>query len=63
MLAFDIAQFFPLLNHWLLSTILEKASFNLKVTNFFSNYLIDRKTSYIWNNFSSCLFDINMGVG
>ena len=63
MLAFDIAQFFPSLNHWLLSTILEKASFNLKVTNFFSNYLIDRKTSYIWNNFSSCLFDINMGVG
>jgi len=63
MLVFDIAQFFPSLNHCLLSAILEKAGFDLKVTNFFSNYLVNRKTSYVWNNFSSCLFDVNMGVG
>ena len=63
MLAFDIAQFFPLLNHCLLSLILGKAGFDLKVINFFSNYLVNRKTSYFWNNFSSNLFDINVGVG
>ena len=60
---FDIAQFFPLLNHHLLSAILGKAGFYLKVINFFSNYLVDRKTSYFWNNFSSCFCDINMEVG
>ena len=63
MLAFDITQFFPLLNHCLLSLILEKAGFDSKVVNFFSNYLVNRKTSYFWNNFSSNLFDINVGVG
>ena len=63
MLAFDIAQFFPSLNHCLLFLILGKTSFNSKVINSFSNYLVDRKKSYFWNNFSSNLFDVNMGVG
>jgi len=62
-LVFDIAQFFPSLNHCLLSLILGKARFRSKVVNFFSNYLINRKTAYSWNSFSSHLFDINMGVG
>lgn len=61
-LVFDIAQFFPLLNHHLLSAILGKAGFDLKVINFFSNYLVDRKTSYFWNNFFSCLYNVNVGV-
>ena len=30
---------------------------------FFSNYLINRKTQYYWNNFSFNFFDINIGVG
>jgi len=62
-LAFNIAQFFPSLNHCLLSLILSKAGFELRVINFFSNYLINRKTNYSWNNFFSHFFDVNVGVG
>ena len=62
-LVFDIAQFFPSLNHCLLSLILDKAGFSSQVVNFFSKYLINRKTSYYWNNFSSHSFDVNVGVG
>jgi len=62
-LAFDIAQFFPSLNHHFLALILRKAGFESRVVNFFLNYLVNRKTKYFWNNFSSSLFDINVGVG
>ena len=62
MLAFDIAQFFPLLNHQLLPLILLKASFDLKISLFFQNYLVSRKTSYFWNNFSSPSFNVDVGV-
>jgi len=61
-LAFDIAQFFPLLNHQIISLILLKAGFNPKVSVFFQNYLIGKKTSYFWNNFSFSTFCINVGV-
>ena len=30
---------------------------------FFANYLVRRKTNYLWNDFSSPLFDVNVGVG
>jgi len=43
-LAFNIAQFFPFLNHCLLPCIFCKAGFNSKVKHFFSNYLVRRKT-------------------
>ena len=33
------------------------------VVNFFSNYLINRKTNYLWNSFSLPIFNINVGVG
>jgi len=56
-------QFFPLLNHKLLLLILGKAEFDHHVITFFSNYLINRKTRYYWNNFSSDSFNINIGVG
>ena len=62
-LAFDIAQFFPSLNHQLLILILSKAGFDLKVIQFFLNYLVKRKTKYFWNNFSSLFFEVNMRVG
>ena len=62
-LAFDISQFFPSLNHRLLVLILEKARLDVKVTNFFANYLIQRSTNYLWNNLSSPSFDVNVGVG
>ena len=59
-LAFDIAQFFPSLNHHLLALIIGKAGFDPWVVKFFSNYLVNRKTKYF---FSSSIVDINMGVG
>ena len=62
-LAFNIAQFFPLLNHHLLTLIMKKAGFNNCIISFFANYLIDRKTIYFWNNFISPIFNINIGVG
>ena len=62
-LAFDISQFFLSLNHNLLVLILEKAGLNPKVMAFFVNYLIQRSTNYLWNNLSSPMFDVNVGVG
>jgi len=62
-LAFDISQFFPSLNHQLLVLILEKIELDSKVTNFFANYLIQRSTKYQWNDLSSPPFEVNVGVG
>jgi len=50
------------LNHQLLSLILDKAGLNQRVSIFIKNYLVGRKTKYIWNDFISPLFDINIGV-
>ena len=33
------------------------------IVKFFANYLTDRKTNYVWNNFSSSMFEVNIGVG
>jgi len=62
-LVFDISQFFPSLNHYLLLCILRKAGFDLKIVQFFSNYLVGRKIQYFWNDFSSPLFNVDVGVG
>jgi len=62
-LAFNITQFFPFLNHQLLSLILDKVGLDHKISTFFKNYLVERKTKYLWNNFISSLFNINVGVG
>jgi len=62
-LAFDIVQFFPSLNHRLLSCIIKKARFDNQIISFFSNYLVDRRTNYSWNNFMSPVFDVNIGMG
>jgi len=61
-LAFDIAQLFSLLNHQLLLSILDKPGFDLEISSFFSNYLIGRKTQYLWINFTSPLFSVNVRV-
>ena len=50
-LAFNIAEFFSLLNYTLLPMILDKASFDSRILSLFSNYLINKRTQYIWNNF------------
>ena len=57
-LAFDIVQFFPSLNHCFLTCILQKAGLDSHVVKFFANYLTDRKTNYMWNNFSSTIFKV-----
>ena len=62
-LAFDITQFFLSLNHHLLTYILKKVGLHNHVVNFFTNYLVGRKTNYFWNNFTSPIFDVNVGVG
>ena len=62
-LTFNIAQFFTFLNHQLLPNFLDKAGFNTKVSKFFGNYLVGKQTKYVWNNFSSHLFSVNVGVG
>ena len=62
-LAFDILQFFPSLNHHLLMSILYKADLEPKVATFFANYLVQRKTNYVWNNLQSPDFEVNIGVG
>ena len=62
-LAFDILQFFPSLNHHLLSLILKKVGFDSYIVQFFSNYLVNRSIHYVWNNFSSHFVDVNVGVG
>jgi len=43
--------------------ILDKASFNSRISSFFSDYLVCRKTQYLWNNFSSLFFNVNVSVG
>lgn len=62
-LAFNIAQFFPSLNHHLILLILTKASFDNRISQFFSNYLVNRYTQYIWNHFTSLVFNTDVGVG
>ena len=62
-IAFDIAQFFPSLNHSFLSICLKKAGLNTNVTGFFDSYHTGRSTSYSWNQFSSPFFNVNVGVG
>jgi len=62
-LAFDIAQFFPLLNHATLLAILCKQGFSSFVGRFFASYLVDRFTSYLWGSFRSGPRQADVGVG
>jgi len=62
-LVFDITQFFPSLNHQILLLIIVKARFDLKISRFFINYPVGRKTKYLWNNFSFSFFNVNVGMG
>ena len=62
-MAFDIAQFFPLLNHCLLPLILRKVGFNFKTSTFFQDYLVGRKTKYLWNSFSPPSFNVDVDIG
>ena len=63
--AFDIAQFFPSLNHAMLLAILWKQGLSSVVTKFFASYLVDQFTAYMWGSFCSSprQADIRMGQG
>ena len=63
MIAFDIAQFFPSINHSVLLEIVARSGFPACVGNFFQSYLVGRRTTYRWGNFSSGDFPSDVGVG
>jgi len=42
--------------------ILDKNGFDSRILSFFSNYLINRKTQYTWNNFIFPSFRADVGV-
>ena len=62
-IAFDIAQFFPSLNHDCLSLCFAKAGLNANVLEFFRSYHSNRSTMYAWNNFTLQKFATSIGVG
>ena len=65
-IAFDIAQFFPSLNHELLVTILRRQGTGFPSPNsgfLFMDYLIGRSTQFLWNSFLSYACDANVGMG
>ena len=41
---------------------MDKAGLNRKVLTFFKNYLVGRKTKYLWNNFLSPSCSVDVGV-
>ncbi len=62
-IAFDIAQFFPSLNHEFLLAAMRKQGFSPGVIWFFESYLVRRFTSYCWNNFKSDPMQADVGWG
>jgi glutamate synthase domain-containing protein 1 len=59
--AFDIAQFFPWINHPL--AVLKKQGFHPRITKFFELYLVEQYMSYMWNNFTSDSRHADVGGG
>ena len=57
-LAFDVAQFFPSMNHDLLCRILERYGFAPALVTFFRDYLADRSSCFRWGNATSPWFDL-----
>ncbi|CAA7269294.1 unnamed protein product [Cyclocybe aegerita] len=62
MLAFDIAQFFPSINHEMFMAVLCKQGFLPILVEFFASYLVGRSTVYCWNTFQSDSRSTDMGV-
>jgi hypothetical protein len=63
MVTFDLAQFFPSINHDVLLSILDKQGFMPEVVAFFRSYLVDRSTCYAWDDDLSPEFPSSIGVG
>jgi hypothetical protein len=60
---FDLAQFFPSINHDVLLSILDKQGFAPEVVAFFRSYLVDQFTHYAWDDELSPEFPSSVGVG
>jgi len=41
---------------------MDKTGLDHKVSTFFKNYLVERKTKYLWNNFLSLSCSVDVGV-
>jgi Reverse transcriptase (RNA-dependent DNA polymerase) len=63
MVTFDIAQFFPSINHDVLLWVIDRSGFPPCVGRFFHSYLVGRCTTYKWNTFMSGPYPADMGVG
>ncbi|CAA7270651.1 unnamed protein product [Cyclocybe aegerita] len=61
-LAFDIAQFFPSINHEMFMAVLRKQGFSPILVEFFASYLVGRSTVYCWNTFQSDSRSADVGV-
>ena len=61
--AFDLAQYFPSLNHSAITLILDRMGFADIVVDFFADYLIGRYTKTFWENQLSDPFPAAIGVG
>ena len=51
-----------MLDHQILPLILNKAGFNSRSLSFFFNYLMNRKTQYMWNNLIISFFRIDIDI-
>jgi hypothetical protein len=61
--AFDIAQFFPSLNHEVLFNVFSRLGFMVVLGPFLWSYLVRRCTTYKWDSFTSDPFAADVGVG
>ena len=61
--AFDLAQYFPSLQHGVIITLLKCMGFATQVCDFFVDYLVGRSTQYAWEGKLSPQFETSMGVG
>ena len=60
--AFDLTQFFPSVQHRVLLELLQKASFSLKLVHWMESYLIGQKTTFAWGNIKMDEYDASIGV-
>lgn len=62
-LAFDLVQFFPSINHDVFLAVLACQGFPQQVVQFFESYLKGRKTQYSWDGDLSPLLATDIGLG
>ena len=60
---FDLAQYFPSLNHSAITLVLDRMGFADLLVNFIADYLVGRTTRFLWENKLSDPFPCDVGVG